>query len=292
VQTTLQLLADADIQVQEATHNLQDFLASFNQDPERLNVIEQRLQTIHDLARKHRVDAKQLSTLHQQLQIELDELQSAETHIADLQHSLQEQAAVYQTHALNLSKKRKTAAKKLSQQVTQNLHALGIANGEFHLQFTSNADISSTGLEHVDFMLNTNPGQTPGPLNKIASGGELSRVSLALQVIIARHYQTPVIIFDEVDVGIGGATAEIVGQLLRTLGQQGQVLCITHLAQVAAQAQQHLRVEKATDGKTTQSQIIYLNTEQRVHEIARMLGGQRISKQTLAHAQEMLETNE
>ena len=290
LKNALTMLKSASIQIEESSHEIQLFLQNINEDPARLQWIEQRLQNLHDVARKHRIEPEALSQLTLRLQQELDQLEHSDEHLATLQQQLTEHAENYQQAAQQLSQKRRASAKKLSRLVTKNIHLLSMEQGTFDIQCLPHDENTLTpyGLERIEYMVNTNPGQAPAPMSKIASGGELSRISLALQVIIARHYQTPIIIFDEVDVGISGATAEVVGQLLQQLGQNTQILCITHLPQVAAQANQHLLVSKTTDKKTTQTTLTTLAQQQRIEELARMLGGRQITKQTLAHAEEML----
>ena len=187
-----------------------------------------------------------------------------------------------------LSTLRADAANRFAAAVNEQLCELAMANADLTISLTPSEDHSSTGRENVEFLLRSNPGQPHRPLIKIASGGELSRISLAIQVVAARHTDIPTLVFDEVDVGIGGAVAEVVGRLLRELGSRGQVICVTHLPQVASCAHQHLVVSKHSDGDQTESALARLDDSQRVEEIARMLGGTKITAQTRAHAREML----
>ncbi len=284
------LLRQACIHIQEAHYDMQSFARDTHTDPQRLEKIEQRLQTLYDMARKHRVKPEQLPDTIAQLQQELDEISQCDERVNTLLQELATDEKIYLACATQLNHQRAISAKRLAQQVTENMHALSMQGGNFAIELIDNKEslYAAHGLETVEFRVTANPGQALAPLNKVASGGELSRISLALHVIIAQHYQTPTLIFDEVDVGIGGATAEIVGQLLRRLGDKAQILCITHLAQVAAQANQHMLVNKIIVNDTTQTQLITLDKTQRIREIARMLGGKHVTSHSLAHAEEML----
>ena len=283
-----ELIAHASMELSEAADEIEACLQSITCDPARLYFIETRLDKIHSIARKHQVRAEELVLIHQKLRNRLNCFNHNDEQLASLELELQQHHHAYEKVANSLSNKRHQASKTLSRRVSQLIQKLGLPHGQFSVNFIAQTGMTVYGAETVEFIINTNPGQAAGPLNKIASGGELSRVSLALQTVIAQHYQTPITIFDEVDVGIGGATAEIVGQLLKTLGQESQVLCITHLPQVAAQGCQHYRVNKYSDGKTTTTELAQLDKKQRIDELARMLGGQRISPQTIAHAKELL----
>ncbi|MDC9719472.1 MAG: DNA repair protein RecN [Gammaproteobacteria bacterium] len=284
------MLASAAIQIEESQIELQSFLQGFDEDPARLQVLEHRLDQIYSMARKHKIQAadlpEHLTLLQQQLQQNQDQEGQLEA-IYEQQKGLTE---AYEAAALSLTKTRKKAAKQLEKSVGEQLALLGMPDCRLELSIQSKPDtrLQPLGRDEVEILICTNPGQNAQPLAKIASGGELSRISLAIQVVIATTSITPSLIFDEVDVGIGGATAEIVGQLLSQLGQHCQLLCITHLPQVASQAQHHLQVSKSSRGQSTQTQVAALNEEQRVQEIARMLGGVKLTQQTLAHAKEML----
>lgn len=288
IANSYKLLDEAFIQSQEALHELESYLDNFESDPEKLHEIEQRMQQIHDLARKHKIEPKELPEKLVALQAELDNLQHADKRIAELQSELIQAEKNYQTAAKKLTTSRQLAAEKFNQQVTHNIQQLGMPNGVFSVNLSPREGIHATGNEKIEFLVASNPGSPAKPISKVASGGELSRISLAIEVITAQNTNTPTLIFDEVDVGIGGGTAEIVGKLLRQLGNRTQVLCITHLPQVAAQGHHHLMVGKTTDGKQTNTTITALKPEQKIQEIARMLGGVKITKQTLAHAEEML----
>lgn len=285
-----EMLETARIQVEEAADLLRHYADGTELDPTRLQQVDERLGLIHDLARKHRVDPEDLVALHQRLRDELDQLTHADQAEADLSSELAAARTAFDSAAGALSKARSKAAKKLAKTVTDSMQTLAMSGGRFSVQVQTQADAtpSAHGIDLVSFEVAANPGQPAGALNKVASGGELSRISLAIQVATAGCDDVPTLIFDEVDVGIGGAVAEIVGQLLRQLGSARQVLCVTHLPQVASQAHQHLKVAKQTDGKTTETGIHILATKDRIAEVARMLGGVKITDQTLATAEEMI----
>lgn len=288
LETISELLNNASIYTEEALGELTGFLNHLDLNPEKLNWLEQQLTKIHDLARKHRVKPAELPALHQTMQAELDQLENRDENLERLQQQIQQTEEEYHKIAKKLSANRKQAAKKLSALITENMQQLGMPGGRFDIQFETTDQPTRHGLDKITFMVSANPGHPFLPLNKVASGGELSRISLAIQVITAKFSDTPTLIFDEVDVGIGGATADIVGQLLKKLGETTQVLCVTHLAQVAAKAHHHFLVSKATKDQQTTVTITPLDREKRVAEIARMSGGVKITKQTLAHAEEML----
>ncbi len=287
---TNELLNNAVIQTQEASNELRHYLDNINIDPERLRHLEQRLSLIHDLARKHHAEPEQLVELHQRLNAELNQLENCDEHIENLRDAIAKLSTEYDKLAHKLSASRKKAAKKLATAINQQMQTLGMTGGKFAIEFATleKSQKAADGYERIEFTVSANPGQPLLPLNKVASGGELSRISLAIQAITAQRDDTPSLIFDEVDVGIGGGTAEVVGGLLRQLGERAQIICITHLPQVAAQGHYHYQVMKHTGATSTHSDIRLLDEAQRVEEIARMLGGVKITKNTLAHAKEML----
>ena len=287
---TNELLNEASIQIEEASDRLRHYLEALELDPERLAFVEQRLSAALDLARKHKVRPEELPTILEQLDNELNDIEHRDENLAKLEEQITAARAAYGKVASDVSKKRAAAAAALGREVSAQIDKLGMPGGVFEVRLTALADgeFGAHGLERVEFMVSANPGQPLRPLNKVASGGELSRISLGLQVTTARVGRIPVLIFDEVDVGIGGGVAEIVGRQLRTLGDKRQVLCITHLPQVAAQGQQHLQVSKHKKGADTLVRIQALPKKERVAEIARMLGGVEITHQTLAHAEDML----
>lgn len=286
----LELLESAQVQIDEAVSQLRGYVDGIEVDPGRLQTLDERLAQLHELARKHQIEPQALPGLHADLIKELDRLEHADIELATLEKALATCQQDYQAAATLLSKSRHRAAKKLSRIVTERMQGLNMSDGLFQIELTTLADdrMSQSGSDQVDFLVAANPGQTPAALNRVASGGELSRISLALQVATANCGEVPTLIFDEVDVGIGGAVAEIVGQLLKDLGQARQVLCVTHLPQVASQGHQHLRVSKSSQKDRVQTEITTLDEAQRVQEVARMLGGLDITDQTLAHADEMI----
>ena len=287
------LLESAQIQLQEAADELRHYVQALDLDPARLQEVERRLSRLHDLARKHRVRLEALPELYQSLAQHYESLVSADQRRQALSAELATAEKAYLQAAEALRQSRRQAAGELAAQVVQHLQRLGMAGGTLEVQLTPlpAAQRSARGLDQVDFLVSANPGQPPRPLSKVASGGELSRISLAIHVVTAqRRGGIPTLIFDEVDVGVGGHIAEVVGRELKQLARHRQVLCITHLPQVAAQGQQHLRVRKRNAGRKTHIEIEPLEGEARQEEIARMLGGSRITARTRAHAQEMIES--
>ncbi|MCL5668572.1 MAG: DNA repair protein RecN [Gammaproteobacteria bacterium] len=286
-----ELLDGAAIQLQEAVNELRHYLDHLEGDPERLHKVEQRLATIHDLARKHRITPDELPDLHRRLAEELANIEGADARLDQLQKEAAEARQAYLMLAEKLSAARAKQAKELQKQVTARMQQLGMPGGRFEIQLERVAEdqYAAHGLERVEFLVSANPGQPLKPLNKVASGGELSRISLAIQVISAQSGRIPTLIFDEVDVGVGGGVAEIVGQQLCALSEQRQVLCVTHLPQVAAQGRHHIQVSKETKKGAARITLRPLGAEERRDEIARMLGGVKITEQTLAHAGEMLD---
>ena len=287
---TRELLNGALIQLQEGADALRRYTDRLELDPERLNQVEQRLGSIHDLARKHRIVPQELPAQLALLEQELDGLENADARLDTLQARIDELTREFSQKAGLLSSARRSAAKTLSTRVSAIMAQLGMPGGRIDIQVESAtpARFTPTGIDTIEFLVSANPGQPLRPLGKVASGGELSRISLAIQVITADSGRIPTLIFDEVDTGIGGGVAEVVGRQLRTLGEARQVLCVTHLPQVAAQAHHHLQVSKLSGKDHTRTSIRVLNVEQRTDELARMLGGVEITTQTLAHAEEML----
>ncbi len=285
-----ELLDGAVIQLQEAVSELRHYLDHLEGDPKRLHSVEQRLANIHDLARKHRIKPEELPDLHLRLAQDLANIEGADARLEQLQKEAAMARQAYLALAEKLSTARAKQAKELQKQVTARMQQLGMPGGQLEIQLERVAEdqYAAHGLERVEFLVSANPGQPLKPLNKVASGGELSRISLALQVITAQSGRIPTLIFDEVDVGVGGGVAEIVGQQLRALSKQRQVLCVTHLPQVAAQGRHHIQVSKETKKEATKITLRTLGAEERRDEIARMLGGVKITGQTLAHAGEML----
>ncbi len=280
-------LESARIGVSEAISDLSAYLSHAELDPERLIMVEDRMRTVFDTARKFKVEPEQLCALHERLQSELTALQ-ATADIDALKRRASVLEASYLEAAATLSSARRVAAQALATMVTQAMQTLAMQGGQFEVAL-SEATPAGHGKDLVEFLVAGHAGTPARSLAKVASGGELARISLALSVIASRAARVPTLIFDEVDSGIGGAVAEVVGNLLRELGGRHQVLCVTHLPQVAARGQQHFQVSKKMIGDTTQSSIIALKEQARVEEIARMLGGLKITTTTRQHAQEMLE---
>jgi DNA repair protein RecN (Recombination protein N) len=287
----LTLVREASIQVQEASDQLGRYLSALDMDPARLEWVEERLAAIQALGRKHRCGAGELPALAQRLAAELDELENADQNLEKLSAEAHKARENYLKLAKALSGKRKLAATDLGQQVSAIMQQLGMAGGKMvvALEKLDESRFRADGFDRVEFLVSANPGQPPAALSKVASGGELSRISLAIQVVAAAASRIPSMVFDEVDAGVGGGIAEIVGQRMRELGGGRQVLCVTHLPQVASQAHQHLKVTKLTDGEHTRTRIHALNEAETVEELARMLGGVKITDRTREHAREMLE---
>lgn len=285
----VELLTGARVQLEEAAATLQRYGETLELDPERLQGIEQRLDSYYTLARKHRCEPHQLHDTLERLQQDLDLLSHSDRDRDALFRAMTEAESVFREQARQLSDQRQRAATRLGEQVSAAMQELGMQGGTFRITLQPLTKPSAQGLEAVEFQVGTNPGQSPRPLAKVASGGELSRISLAIQVIAADSARIPTLVFDEVDSGIGGGIAEVIGRRLRELGRQRQVLCVTHLPQVAAQANQHYRISKLNRSDTAFTRVVRLDPEQRVEEIARMLGGLKQTRRTLAHAREMIE---
>ena len=285
-----ELLQSALIQLDEAQAETARFAASVELDPEGLRAAEERLGALHDMARKHRAQPDALHELLATLQAELESLAGGTEQLASLEEALGDTALAWRTHAKALSEQRRDAAALLSKRVMETLTDLAMTKCVFEIALIPFKDDNPDprGAEDIEFLIATNPGATPGPLNKVASGGELSRISLALQVVAADTATSPTMVFDEVDVGIGGGIAEVVGDLLRTLGERSQVLVVTHQPQVAAKGHQHLLVTK-TGEDAVHSERTLLAGAARIEEVGRMLGGAKLTDSTLAHAREMLE---
>ena len=283
----LDVLEPAQVQLQEAVYVLRHYGERLDVDPQRLRETEQRLDAIHSAARKYRVAPEQLSETLERARSRLAELGSGGD--TDALRMLEQQAhAACVAEAKKLSAGRKKAAKKLSEQVTAAMQDLAMAGGAFEVVLNPVDAVTAHGLEQVEFRVSAHKGMEPGPLAKVASGGELSRISLALQTVVSQVAQVPTLIFDEVDAGIGGRVAEIVGRMLKQLGKKHQVMCITHLPQVAAAADHQWQVAKSSANGKVLSKVAVLDKPQRVEEIARMLGGVKITETTRKHAAEML----
>ncbi|MDW5378676.1 DNA repair protein RecN [Halomonas sp. HP20-15] len=286
------MLGEARIQIEEAARELRHFADNTELDPERLAHVEQRLGEVHRIARKHHVMPDELTALHAGLRDELATLEGGDHDLDALTTEVAEARDRYRAQARAIGDARRQAATAFAEEVQAQLGFLAMGKAHFAAEVSARETPQPDGMETVRFLISANPGQPPRPLAKVASGGELSRISLAIQVVAASHSTIPSLIFDEVDVGVSGATAEIVGQLLRRLGENGQVMTVTHLPQVAAQAHHHLHIEKQAEEDTTQTQMVLLDSAGRVRELARMLGGVKLSDRTLAHAREMLDASQ
>lgn len=288
IKNTLDLINGALIQCEEAHNEIHHFAEHVSLDPDRLIVVEQRMSAIHHLARKYHLDEHSLAAHGQQLQQELEQLHSTQKRLNLLNEELAMLLTHYQHAAETLSASRKKYAAQLAEELTAHIQQLGMPKGWIEIEITSLDKIQPYGQDKVEYKVCTNPGMIPDALNKIASGGELSRISLAIQLITAQRGATPTLLFDEVDVGIGGATAALVGQMLRKLGERLQVFCVTHQPQVAASAHYHFMVKKQSDNQHTFTHIVPLKADDKINEIARMIGGLTITEQTRSHAKELL----
>ncbi|MDR3390628.1 MAG: DNA repair protein RecN [Sulfuriferula sp.] len=287
LQATCDMVESAAVQLQEASHNLRRYADHLESDPARLLEVEQRLEQVLDTARKYRVRVEQLSELLATSAQRLGELERC-ADFDKLEADVQAARAGWLTLAQQLSATRAQAAARLTQIVSATMQQLALSGGQFSIALTPVDDGNAHGLEQVEFLVAPHAGAQPKPLAKVASGGELSRISLALQTAVSQVAGVPTLIFDEVDVGIGGGVAEIVGHLLKDLAASRQILCITHLPQVAAVGEHHLQVSKASRDDGVVSRIVPLEAAERVDEIARMLGGVTITETTRRHAHEML----
>ena len=283
----LEVLEPAQVQLQEAVYNLRHYGDRIELDPQRLREVESRLDAVHAAARKYRVPPEQLPDTLAAARRRLDEL-GAGGDVEGLRRLEEEALAVCVAEAKKLSVGRKKAAKKLSERVTAAMQELAMGGGRFEVAMEAMGEVGAHGLEQVELLVSAHKGIEPRPLARVASGGELSRLSLAIQAVATQAAQVPTLIFDEVDAGIGGRVAEIVGRMLKELGCRHQVMCITHLPQVAASADQQWQVAKSTANGRVRSSVTVLDRSQRVEEIARMLGGVKITETTRKHAAEML----
>lgn len=284
---TLEIIESAQIQLQEAAHALRHYRDRVEIDPARLAEVERRLQAVHDAARKYRVQPEELPGLLAGWGARLIELETLQDPAALAEREVQA-LHDYTARAEALGKGRRKAAAALGKSVTEAMQQLAMPGGRFEVAFVKLPEGASYGLESAEFRVSAHAGQPAGPLSKVASGGELSRIGLAIQVIASSVGNVPTLVFDEVDVGIGGGVAEIVGQLLKQLGRDRQVLCVTHLPQVAAQADWQWSIAKEGAGDGVASRVTPLDRAGRIEEIARMLGGVKITPTTRKHATEML----
>lgn len=284
----VRLLGEAVALTRESADALRHYADRLEIDPARLQWLEQRIGVLHDLSRKHHCTTTELPAVTEQLRAELDAIEHAGQQREQLQSQLVLTGQSYHAAAKQLTGKRVTAARTFSEEITSAMQTLGMAGAIFEVSISPRTEPGPHGLDTVEYQVSANKGQPPQPLARVASGGELSRISLSIQVIAADTGSIPTLIFDEVDSGIGGGVAEIVGRKLRALAAARQVLCVTHLPQVAALAHHQLQVSKLSGDDTTQTRIRPLDAEERIDELARMLGGINITRQTREHAREML----
>jgi len=283
------MLEEAAIQISEASDELRHYCDRLDLDPNRLHELEQRLSRQIGLSRKHHIAPEEVPQFHQQLLAEQQLLDQQESDQDELSQAVSLHYAAALQCAQELHERRVHFAAELSALITDSMHTLSMPHGRFTIELQFNPDhLTAEGADRIDFRVSTNPGQPVQPLGKVASGGELSRIALASQVITARKMDTPALIFDEVDVGISGPTAAVVGKMLRQLGESTQVMCVTHLPQVAGCGHQHFYVSKETDGAMTETHMRPLDKRSRLQELARLLGGSEVTRNTLANAKELL----
>lgn len=289
LETPHKLLAEAQIQLAEAATELRHYLGQLEMDPGRLDAVQSRLEGMKSLAHKHQVEPDVLPAKLEAISGEIEALEHAEVRRGRADEEVARAEKTYRAAAAELGRLRQETAEAFSTTVSALVQQLGMPGGRFvaTVEHAADAPFSPHGLDTIEFRVSANPGQPPAPVARIASGGELSRISLAIQVAARSERPTPVMIFDEVDSGVGGGVAEIVGRHLAELGQRAQALCVTHLPQVASQAGAHLRVVKLSDGESTRTTLKALTEKEKVEELARMLGGVEITGTTRAHAEEM-----
>jgi len=286
------ILSNALLQLEEANSDLKQYYQQLELDPQAFSILETRYSTALQLAKKHSLSPENLVIFHQEIKQELAEISNDKSRIEIVIQEITKTQQYYQDAAEALSASRKKAANTLSKLISKSMQELNMPHGKFHIaiDLTDNnlTNFSANGFDKIDFQVSVNPGQSLAAMNKVASGGELSRISLAIQVILADKIITPTLIFDEVDVGISGPTAAMVGSKLKQLAKNTQVICVTHLPQVACKGHQQLFVSKLTDGEHTETNVIELPKKRRIQEIARLLAGDKISEHSLANAQELL----
>ena len=274
-------------------NSLRNYSDKISSDPQELTMLEDRITAIEEIARKHKVKPQQLAAIHASIENELNSIEDGHDDPDKIKISIQEAEQTYRSIAKKISTQRKNAANKLNEAITESMQSLGMQGGRFYINVEAKktTELSLNGLDDIQFLVHTNPGQSLRALSKVASGGELSRLSLAIQMATSNNLKIPTLIFDEVDTGVGGATAEMVGKHLRKLGNNAQVFCVTHLPQVAAQSHHHYKVDKLETDDSIATNITHLSEEDRVSELARMLGGVELTKNTQEHAREMLRQN-
>lgn len=283
------MLDEAAIQISEASDELRHYCERLDLDPNRLYELEQRLSRYISLSRKHRISPEELAGYHQQLLDEQAQLDQQESNQEELALTVAKHHKTAVECAGRLHERRMHYAQELSHLIGESMHALSMPHGRLAIEVQFNPDhLTTEGADRIEFRVTTNPGQPLQPLSKVASGGELSRIALAIQVITAKKMDTPALIFDEVDVGISGPTAAVVGKMLRQLGESTQVMCVTHLPQVAGCGNHHFFVSKETDGEMTETHMQPLDKRARLQELARLLGGSEVTRNTLANAKELL----
>jgi DNA repair protein RecN (Recombination protein N) len=288
------LIGESLIALREGVEAVERYESDLEADPQRQEWVEQRLAAMESVARKHRIEPEGLITQQAEIETEFQRLDSLEASMAQIEKALELAQQEFRSACTKLSAARKSAARSLSERITSLMQTLGMPGGKFQIDVRplDAENAGASGADEIEFLVSANPGQPPRPLAKVASGGELSRISLAIQVAAvqadARSNSLACLVFDEVDAGVGGGVAEIVGRQLRTLGERAQALCVTHLPQVASQAHAHVRVTKLTDGKTTRTALHPLTADERIEEIARMLGGINVTEKAREHAAEML----
>ena len=288
----VEALEQALVCIEESVAELERLESDIEIDPARLARLDDRIAALHALARKHQLTLKELPALRRRLGDELASFDQGATARAELDGQCTAALAVYHTAASNLSKARRGAAKRMNTEITRRMGELGLVHGQFNAMLSPLSEQAPQphGTDRVEFLVTTNPDQAPGPINKVASGGELSRIGLAIQAATARHAGIPVVVYDEVDTGIGGTTANIVGRTLRDVARECQVICITHSPQVASAGDQHLLVSKTVQGGSTETQIKTLDRNAREREIARMLGAAEATTASVAHARDLIAT--
>lgn len=284
------ILSDALIQVDEASNELRHYYDKLELDPETFSLLEERYSLAVQLAKKHQVLPENLASYHQELSLELKAMSHDETRLVNILSEIDTAKNNYSGAAQKLSESRKSSAASLSKMISESMQELNMPHGQFSIQVNEQAEeaITINGINNIEFLVSLNPGQHLEAMNKVASGGELSRISLAMQVILAKKVVSPTLIFDEVDVGISGSTAAMVGNKLQQLAENTQIICVTHLPQVASKGHQQMFVAKLTDGEHTETTVTELSKQARVKEIARLLAGSKISEHSLANAKELL----
>ncbi len=286
------LLSEAMVQIEESASLLRDYNDNLDSNPQRFVEVENRLGIIHDLSRKHNIESSQLHAFYDTLASELEGLDNADENLSQLESTVKQLESDYRILTGKLTTSRVKTAQKLNKAISRSMQTLGMSGGQFQIDISTKETDSAHGVDQIEYQVSTNAGQPFKALAKTASGGELARISLAIQMITAQQGRIPTLIFDEVDSGVGGGIAEIVGKHLRALGESHQVFCITHLPQVASQAHHHMQVHKSTKGNETCTEIFPLDMQQRVDEISRMLGGVEITQQTIEHAKDMLKRSQ